>query len=127
LALIIISSDIIIGPEPQPKCECHGIDKTWHTDNSGRSKNGGYWRCKIKKKESDNKYRKTEKRKISTKRYSRSQKKLDCQKRYDQTVNGYMKKYFSQRERRLKAARIKTIEELEDIRNQLRELGLEPR
>jgi hypothetical protein len=118
----------------------------WHKNK--KSKKGGYWRCTIKKKENCKKYshsskgrnkkrelqnlrRKTPEgraaKRRSDKKYEASEKGKIVKRRYNQKPNVFMRKYFYNRDRQLKMARAKTIEQLEDIRNQLKELGLEPR
>ena len=133
-----------------PLCDCHGVQKIWNKHK--KCKAGGYWRCRIAKRENQKKYSKTEKgKKVNAKakkKWSQTEKGkksirekdrryLQTEKgkivnraataRYRNTAHGYMRDYLSSRERQLKSARAKAVEELEDIRKQLKELGLEPR
>ena len=42
-----------------PPCDCHGVERYWETDR--RKKQGGSWRCRIKKRERDRRYEQTAK------------------------------------------------------------------
>ena len=66
--------------EAPPVCPCHSYPMRWHRDP--RRKAGGYWRCRIQRRESDRRYDTTENRRTSWRRYRQSDKGRAAQDRY---------------------------------------------
>jgi hypothetical protein len=111
-----IRENIII----RPKCKCHGIEMVPRADS-------GTWRCRIKARAANKKYRSTGKAKIHDRKYRESEQGRKKIREYRNRADVFMKQYFCDRSRKLKTSREYNIAQLEIIHKQLKELGLEPR
>jgi len=67
-------------------CKCHDLEMLWHKDK--KLKNGGSWRCKIKRSEQDKNWRRSESGRASIKKYLQTDKsKARVDKYYNRIMN----------------------------------------
>jgi hypothetical protein len=54
------------GSDQPPLCRCHGVPAFWHKD--ARRGTGGYWQCRVKRREADLRYLVTDKGRATERR-----------------------------------------------------------
>lgn len=76
-------------------CICHCEEMVWEKD--GRKRRGGYWRCRIKKREKDNRYDRTIKRYVKRRKRDLNKLKSKLKKELElvQRISKSQEKIFS--------------------------------
>lgn len=64
-------------------CECHGVPQIWR--NRADLPAGGYYTCRVKRREAQRRYAHTEKGKAANRKYNQSEKGTARQKRWRST------------------------------------------